>query len=183
LINPFGDLLLKTPRTSQPGSPELTPHKSEEKLCRIQQILVEETWLYKFSALRSKDGEQRPRAGHKLYYLAGGEFRAVTNKEHWELCAKLCTKLPEYEINLVSFPLAPQSQAPTAIPHLQRLYRTLAKQCQQQGSWITLMRDSAGGNNALVLGDYAASIFLKDQTANTESRNCPAQNIFVMSRH
>jgi acetyl esterase/lipase len=85
--------------------------------------------------------------------------------------------LPQYEINIVSFPLAPNNPAPTTIPHLQRLYRTLAEQPKREGWRITLMGDSSGANLALLLGIYSTSEFLNDNDAEV----CPLQNIMVMS--
>jgi acetyl esterase/lipase len=86
-------------------------------------------------------------------------------------------ELPQYEINIVSYPLAPSNPAPTTIPHLQRLYHTLAEQSKRERWRITLMGDSSGANLALLLGIYSASEFL---TGN-EAEVCPLQNIMVMS--
>lgn len=118
---------------------------------------MEETWIYTLLPLGSGGEKKKPGVPHKLYYFAGGGFRGPANKEHWALCAELCLKLPQYEINLVSYPLVPESPASTTIPNLENIYRTLAREAREQNFRITFMGDSAGGNIALVLGIFAAS--------------------------
>lgn len=135
----------------------MTPHKAAEKICHIEEALVEETWIYTLLPLGSGGEKKKPGVPHKLYYFAGGGFRGPANKEHWALCAELCLKLPQYEINLVSYPLVPESPASTTIPNLENIYRTLAREAREQNFRITFMGDSAGGNIALVLGIFAAS--------------------------
>jgi acetyl esterase/lipase len=114
---------------------------------------------------------------NNLYYFAGGGFRGAPTKEHWLLCAELCRSLPDYQVHLISYPLAPNNPASESIPHLEKLYRTLAKQSVEQRSRITLMGDSAGGNIALVLGLYAASEHLREGG----TRVCPVRSVFVIS--
>ena len=52
-------------------------------------------------------------------------------------------------VTLVSYPLAPKSPAPVTLPHLQRLYRQLLLEAQQQGRQLLLAGDSAGANITL----------------------------------
>jgi acetyl esterase/lipase len=178
IIKIVAALLVKPGSASSAGSPRLTPHKSAEKSCRIQESQVEETWIYTFSN-KNVENVEKPGAAHKLYYFAGGGFRQVAAKLQWILCAELCSKLPEYEINLVSYPLAPNSPASTSIPHLQRLYRMLSAQSRAQNFRITFMGDSAGGNLSLVLGIYAASEFLSGKPS--AGALCPVESILVIS--
>jgi acetyl esterase/lipase len=48
-------------------------------------------------------------------------------------------------INLVGYPRVPNNTAPTMLPRLQKLYRTLLLEAKERNSWITLMGDSAWG--------------------------------------
>jgi acetyl esterase/lipase len=178
IIKAVAAQLLKLGHAEPAGSPRLIPHKSAEKLCQIRESRIEETWIYTFSNKDAGEGEN-PRVVHKLYYFAGGGFRQVAGRLQWLVCVELSSKLPEYEINLVSYPLAPNNPASTSIPHLQRLYRTLAVQSKAQNFRITLMGDSAGGNLSLVLGIYAASEFLNGKTG--ERAICPVESILVIS--
>ena len=180
VLKPFASLILKPPQTTHSGSPRLTPHKTAEKTCRIEETSVEDMWIYTLLPLNSEGEKRRSGVPHKLYYFAGGGFRGPANKEHWALCAELCSKLPQYEINLVSYPLVPESPASTTIPLLENVYRNLALQSKEQNFRITFMGDSAGGNVALVLGIYAASEFVRGATDSTQGSVCPVENIFAI---
>jgi len=180
VLKPFASLILKPPQTTYSGSPRLTPHKTAEKTCRIEETSVEDIWIYTLLPLDSGGEKRRTGIPHKLYYFAGGGFRGPANKEHWALCSEICSKLPQYEINLVSYPLVPESPASTTIPHLENVYRNLAQQSQEQNFRITFMGDSAGGNVALVLGIYAASEYLRGATDGTQGSICPVENIFAI---
>lgn len=167
------------PKPPQPeGSPLLVLHKSAEKICHIHKAQIEGIWIYIFSNPSSKKNTDEP--NHNLFYFAGGGFRDPASKEHWLLCAEMCLKLPQYVINLVSYPLAPNNTAQTTLPRLQTMYRTLLTEARERKSWITFMGDSAGGNIALVLGIFAASLFLENATSTTEEV-CPLRNIFAIS--
>lgn len=173
IIKPFASLILRPGDNEPRGSPRLTPHKHAKKICKIRESQTVDTWLYTFE--NPVESQPRARAAHKLYYFAGGGFRGVPEKEHWLLCAELGMKLPEYEINLVSYPLAPNSPASHSLPHLERLYDALAQQSKDQNFRITLFGDSSGGNIVLVLGLYAASKYLKDPLGP-----CPVESIMAM---
>lgn len=160
IISLFSSMILK-PGDAQPtGSPRLTIPDAAYKECRICEYQVEETWIYRLSKKEESEESQKP-SRHKLYFFAGGGFRGVPTKEHWLLCSEFCSKLSEYEVNLVSYPLAPNSPAPVSIAHLQKLYQTLALQAKEN-SRITLVGDSAGGNIALILGIFGASEYLRN---------------------
>lgn len=180
LLKPFASLILKPQETNYTGSPRLTPHKSAEKICHVEEKLVDEMRIYTLFPLGDRGENRRPDVPHKLYYFAGGGFRGPANKEHWALCAELCSKLPQYEINLVSYPLVPESPASTTIPHLENVYRTLARESREQNFRMTFMGDSAGGNIALVLGIYAASEFLREYADSAQGSVCPVENILAI---
>jgi acetyl esterase/lipase len=180
LLKPFASLILKPPHTTYTGSPRLTPPKAAEKICHVEEKLVEEMRIYVLSPLGDRGEEKRPDVPHKLYYFAGGGFRGPANKGHWALCAELCLKLPQYEINLVSYPLVPESPASTTIPHLENVYRALAQRSREQKFRMTFMGDSAGGNIALVLGIYAAAEYLRESAENTQGSVCPVENVLAI---
>jgi len=92
----------------------------------------------------------------------------------------MCMQLPSYSINLVSYPLVPNSPASHSIPHLERLYQNLEREAESSDCSITLMGDSAGGNIVLVLGIYAATRWLAAKQAGEGKKICPVQNIFAI---
>jgi hypothetical protein len=60
LLKPFASLILKPPKTTHSGSPRLTPHKAAEKKCLIEEISVNETWIYTLLPLDSGGEVGRP---------------------------------------------------------------------------------------------------------------------------
>jgi acetyl esterase/lipase len=139
----------------------------------VEESTVAETWTSKFS---NKAAEKQSTT-HKLYCFAGGGFRAGPPKEHWVLCAELCLELPQYEISIVSYPPAPNNPAPTTIPHLQRLYHTLADQSKHEGWRITLMGNSSGEISRCYWAYTRRPNFLTGNDAEVR----PLKNIMVMS--
>lgn len=137
-------------------SPQLTPHHSSHssRVCNIKEINIEDTWIYSFSL----PSNPVPKKNHKIYYFAARGFRGAPTNEHWGLCSELCNQLPHYEINLVSYPLVPNSPAAHSLPHLEKLCQRLEKDALDEGFKIMLMGDSAGGNIVLVLGIYAQHV-------------------------
>jgi len=172
IVSPFSSLILKPGDSKGSGSPPLTPHKNAQKICTIKEWQICDTYMYTFKHPSKPDAKSK----HRILYFAGGGFRGVPEKEHWILCADLAVLLPEYEITLVSYPLVPNSPASKALPHIERLYDTLAKQSLEEDYRITLFGDSSGGNIALVLGLYAAEQYLK----NPSSGPCPVGAIMAM---
>ncbi|KAH7305609.1 Alpha/Beta hydrolase protein [Rhexocercosporidium sp. MPI-PUGE-AT-0058] len=153
IVSPFSSLILKPGDAQPPGSPQLTPPKNVQGTCSIGESNIANTWLYTFNGPYKSDVQVK----HRIYYFAGGGFRGVPEKEHWKLCADLCTMLPEYEISL-------------------RLYDALAEQSRRENFRITLFGDSSGGNIAIVLGLYAASEYLKDIPGGP----CPVETVMAM---
>jgi acetyl esterase/lipase len=170
-------MILKAGEPLPAGSPKLKPHYTSHgsRICEIKETFIADTWIYSYSCLTS---ELNTAKKHKIYYFSGGGFRGGPTKEHWTLCAELCTQLPDHEVNLVSYPLVPNSPAASSLPHLERLYEALKLEALEQGSWITLMGDSAGGNIVLVLGVYAATKWLED--AANKDRLCPVRCVFAI---
>lgn len=88
-------------------------------------------------------------------------------------------QLPSYSINLVSYPLVPNSPASHSIPHLERFYQKIAREAESENCFLTLMGDSAGGNIVLVLGIYAARRWLEEK-GNGGGGDCVVRNIFAI---
>ena len=163
VIKLFSYLILKPGDAEPAGSPQLSPPSSASKGCSISEYQVEGIWLYRFSKTEDTEQSQNSRKpSHRLFYFAGGGFRGKPEKEHWLLCSEICSSLPEYEVNLVSYPLAPKSPAHESFAHLQKLFRALEVQAREQTSRITLIGDSAGGNIAILLGIFGAMEFLQN---------------------
>ncbi|TVY73164.1 Esterase [Lachnellula suecica] len=159
VIKSISSFILREKSPHPEGSPPLTPPKSAEKVCRISKAQIEDIWIYTFADPARKDSKE---AKCNLYYFAGGGFSGPATKEHWMFCAAMCLKLPEYNINLVSYPLAPNNTAPRTLPLLQKLYKALLVKANEEGTTISFMGDSAGANLALVLGIDAATACLKN---------------------
>lgn len=140
--------------------------------CQVTELQVEDTWIYSFSSTSAEPTKKL----HKIFYFAGGGFRGVPTKQHWALCAEFSRQLPEYEINLVSYPLVPNTPATEAIPHLECLYRRWEHDAKEEGWTMTLMGDSSGGNIALVLGIYGATRWLADP----KTPKCAVESIFAV---
>lgn len=92
------------------------------------------------------------------------------SSEHWAFLAEMTTKLPDIAISLVSYPLAPNSPAPIAIPQLMKLYRTLMKQAHEAGEEVIMGGDSAGGNVVLSL---VTNSLLEDAQSDSRDAPCP----------
>lgn len=170
ILKPVGPLILKAGNPQPPGSPRITPPTKADKKCTIEESQIDGVWMYTLF----RNNEERKPVTHKLLYFAGGGFRGPATKEHWSLCAQLAIELPDYEISLVSYPLAPVNTAPKSLPHLYKLYKTVAAQARAEGFRITLMGDSSGGNIALELGLHCASEFLQEQEDGVEGL-CPVE--------
>ncbi|KAH9217430.1 alpha/beta hydrolase fold-domain-containing protein, partial [Leptodontidium sp. 2 PMI_412] len=176
IISPFSSLILKPGGPQPPRSPQLTPPKNPQSTSSVEESQIADTWQYTFKTPSKSDVQSKKT--HRIYYFAGGGFRGVPEKEHWKLCADLCVLLPEYEISLISYPLALNSPASKALPHLERFYDTLAERPRQENFRITLFGDSCGGNIAIVLGLYAASEYLK--VKDTSNGFCPVETVMAM---
>ena len=79
------------------------------------------------------------------------------SSQHWNLCAELARKLPNISVSVVSYPLAPNSPAPSSLPQIMRLYKRLLKDAEEAGEGIILAGDSSGGNIVLCIALSALS--------------------------
>lgn len=70
---------------------------------------------------------------------------------HWKFFQAMLKSLPDTTITIISYPLAPNSPAPIAIPQLLKLYNTLLTESNERQETVTLAGDSAGGNIVLCL--------------------------------
>lgn len=70
---------------------------------------------------------------------------------HISICAELATKLDDTTVSLVSYPLAPNSPAPTTVPQLLKLYHALLAESAAAKEKVVFVGDSAGGNLCLTL--------------------------------
>lgn len=181
LLRPVGRKVAKPSEPGPDGSPKLTPHKKVEQKCEVKESQIADTWIYTLSpGGDSGDSGSSRSFAHKLYYFAGGGFRDVPSKEHWLLLAEMACQLAEYEVVVVSYPLAPKCKAPISIPHMEKFYQAIVADSRAQDFRITLMGDSSGGNIALVLGLYGASEFLQESAEKTNAV-CPVETVFAMS--
>jgi len=152
LIKPFNARLVKPSKEYPAGSPQLDPHKKAKKRCDITERQVDDIYLYDMVANSSQqDVKVEKNSRKRLYYFAGGGWQMPASSEHWVLCAEMANQLPNTTVTVVSYPLAPNSAAPVAIPMLMKLYDTLLRQAEEAGETVILAGDSAGGNIVLCL--------------------------------
>ncbi|PMD21334.1 hypothetical protein NA56DRAFT_703510 [Hyaloscypha hepaticicola] len=157
--------------TETTGPPSTPPHKLSSyylppSFSKLNKQL--ETWIYTLLPLGLGGEERRPGVTHRLIYFAYGIFHGPPNKEHWTLRAELDLKLPQYEINVWSYPQVPERSASTTIPHLENAYRMLARTAKGKRIQITFMGES-GGNIALVLVICAVSEVWRGQSEGEDS--------------
>lgn len=160
LIKPFGSILVSNDTEFPAGSPSLTPHKRATKRCDIHERKVEDIYLYDVLPKNVKTGTTKERAGpeskvkrQRIFYYAGGGWQTPANSEHWFFVAELAQQLHQYgyAVTLVSYPLAPNSAAPTSFPAILKQYRTLMATAEKEDEDVILAGDSAGGNIVLAL--------------------------------
>ncbi|KAH8765679.1 hypothetical protein BGZ57DRAFT_538606 [Hyaloscypha finlandica] len=141
LLKPFASPIPKPPQITYKGSLRLSPHKTAEKVCRVEETLVDETRIFTLLSNSSEGEKQRPVVPHKFYCFAGGGFHGPANKEHWAPSAELCSKPPQYEINLVSYPLVPVSPDLQKFPIWTMYTKPLHKRRESKifvcHSWVT----------------------------------------------
>ena len=140
------------PGKSRPGgSPRLHPPSLR---CNVTESKVKDIYVYDFRPWSFRENANTSTRRQQLLYFAGGGFKSPASKEHWKLCAELSTVLQsDYRVKLVSYPLAPNTPAPVALPML----RSLLEEMLRDGD-LTLMGDSAGGNVVLTLAMWWASL-------------------------
>jgi acetyl esterase/lipase len=132
----------------QDGSIVLEPPQSKLRGCTLSQRTIEDIYLYDIIS----SPKSLPEKGKKrIYYFAGGSWQKAPSGQHWSMCAKLATEMPDTIVTMVSPPLAPNNPAPSSFPWLLRLYRTLLAAAQEAGDEVILAGDSSGANIILCL--------------------------------
>lgn len=159
ILRPFNASLVKPRGEAPPGSQKLEPHKKVKKRCDSTERQVEGMWVYDMVAKGSSTEKQRTK---RIYYFAGGGWQSPPSSEHWVMCAEMANKLPDTTVSIVSYPLAPHSAAPVAIPQLMTWYHTALRQAEDAGERVIFAGDSAGGNIILCL---VLSALLEDPNA------------------
>ncbi|KAI0127083.1 Alpha/Beta hydrolase protein [Xylariales sp. AK1849] len=158
IIKPFRPRLVKPGKPLPAGSPRLEDHPRAKNKCKIIERRHEESgvWLYDVRP-DSPATIAITRASSTIYYFAGGAFQSPPSGEHWSFVSKLTSELwSQYNVTLVSYPLAPNSPASDSLPLLRRLLTSVITEAASNGERLTLMGDSAGGNVALSLGFWWA---------------------------
>ena len=153
IINLIKSQLVKKGEDFPPGSPQLDINKSAKKYCEVQERKVDDIYIYDLTAREpAPDHESaETRQRKRIYYYAGGGWRAPCSSDHWSLCTELARRIPNATVSIVSYPLAPKSPASKCFPQLMRLQHTLLEQAEQAKETFILAGDSAGGNIILCL--------------------------------
>ncbi|KIW07436.1 uncharacterized protein PV09_02276 [Verruconis gallopava] len=141
-------------KTYPVGSAQLKPPSSTRKMCNVNQRRVEDVWMYDLTLKYERSKVKKKEKGktvHRIYYWAGGGWQSPPGTSHWRFLTALLNELPQATITLISYPLAPNSPAPTAFPHLLRLYNAIMKESAEKGEIVTLGGDSSGGEIVLCI--------------------------------
>jgi hypothetical protein len=165
--NPFASLILKAPQAAYTGSTtsasrDHMPHRKNHSWTRPGYT------HYCPSVQEARKEVGRPT---QVNLLCIGDIPQPANKECRTLRAELDLKLPQYEMNVLNYPQVLERSASTTIPHLENVYRILARKVKGKCIQIPFMGDS-GGNTALVL-----VIFALRSLARTV-REWPAKHLF-----
>ncbi|KAF7513367.1 hypothetical protein GJ744_009788 [Endocarpon pusillum] len=164
LIKPFRPHLVQPGKPLPAGSQKLEVPKSIQSDHQVKEYCIENVWIYdislKYAAEESAPttNNRRDPKHHRLLYFAGGAFQSPPSNDHWKFLSKLVKELhPTYAVTVVSYPLAPNSPAPSSLPVLERLLRAILQQAAQDSVPITLAGDSSGGNIAISVALKAVS--------------------------
>ncbi|KAK3707317.1 hypothetical protein LTR37_012161 [Vermiconidia calcicola] len=136
LIKPFNTRLIQPKEDLPAGSNPLEIHRKAKKSCDVQERV---------------NGSVRNKKRKRLYYFAGGAWSMPPSSEHWALCVEFVKQLPDTTVSIVSYPLAPNSPAPKALPQLMVMYKSIMRDAQGAGEEVLFVGDSAGGNVILCL--------------------------------
>ena len=151
----FNGSLVKPKKQHPAGSPKLDVPGSARKHCTVNERTVDEINIYDLVAKRGVNVQDEPRkeglSTRRIYYFGGGGWQMPPSGEHWKLVTEMATKLNNTAVSLVSYPLAPHSAAPIAIPMLLTLFGTLMREAKAAGDEVVLAGDSAGANVVLCL--------------------------------
>ncbi|EMC93887.1 hypothetical protein BAUCODRAFT_74858 [Baudoinia panamericana UAMH 10762] len=152
-VKPFNSQLTKVRKEYPAGSNQLEVPKKVRKKCDVRERMIEGIRVYDIIP-RNAEGRPVPteKKGRKrVYWFAGGGWQMPPSSEHWALFEAIARRLPDTTFSAVSYPLAPNSAAPVALPELSRFYRRLLQDAEEAGDKVILGGDSAGGNIMLSL--------------------------------
>ncbi|GAB7342905.1 hypothetical protein MBLNU457_g1018t1 [Dothideomycetes sp. NU457] len=150
LIKPFKPKLVSSSEVYPPGSQRLTPHGRARKLCDISERQASGIYVYDMQA-KSSNASGTAKITRRIYYFAGGGWKAPPSPQHWKFCAEICEKLSDTAVTVVSCPLAPHCPAATTMPILERFCSTEVKESRARDESVVLGGDSSGGNLVLCL--------------------------------
>lgn len=172
MVKPVRPRLVKPKKVFPPGSPRLgkSDYKNIILKASVSERQEEGIWIYdvvaKTSAHSTKGGVRK-----RIYYFAGGGWQMPPSGQHWKLCAEIAKQVPGSVVSVVSYPLAPKSAAPAALPQLLQLYDTVLRKATDENESVTFAGDSSGGNIALSL--------VLTALAKNESALCPESILAV----
>jgi acetyl esterase/lipase len=129
------------------GSLVLDPPKSKLRKCTLSKRTVCDVHIYDIISPEHSAATGKKR----ILYFAGGSWQMGPSGQHWAMCSKLATEMPDAIVSMVSTPLAPNNPAPSSFPWCLKLYRALMAEAQEAGGRIILAGDSSGANIALCL--------------------------------
>ncbi|KAF2170800.1 hypothetical protein M409DRAFT_51056 [Zasmidium cellare ATCC 36951] len=177
IIRPLKGRVVKLQDPLPAGSPKLEASKRALKKVDVHERIVEDIRVYDLRPKRSRTRKEEKRqvVKKRIYYFCGGGWRSPATGEHWALLTEMASQLPDTQVSLVSYPLAPKSPAPQTFPKLMRLYREVMRKAHEAGEEVILAGDSAGGNIVLSI---IVSALLEDAEKG-EELPC-AKAIFAM---
>jgi acetyl esterase/lipase len=129
------------------GSLVLDPSKSKLQKCTLSERTICDVHIYDIIPPNQSSTTSKKR----ILYFAGGSWQQGPSGQHWTMCSKLATEMPDTIISMVSIPLAPNNPASSSFPWCLKLYRALMSEAQAAGQNIILAGDSSGANIALCL--------------------------------
>jgi len=149
-MKPFAERLV-TPSEVQPaGSPELTPPSGVSSSCIVEHRVVADINVYDITSRHPSTAEVKQK---RIFYFCGGGWSGLPTPDHWKMCAHFVQELNRKHgvavVSLVSYPLAPNTPAPVALPMLQKWYHEVFSIHANED--IIFAGDSSGGNIALAL--------------------------------
>ena len=147
LVKPFKPKLVSSSEVYPAGSQKLTPHAKARKLCTITERQIADIYVYDMESTDSSPEKIKRR----IYYFAGGGWKAPPSPQHWKFCAEICQKMSDTAVTVVSSPLAPHCPAATTIPLLKTFYHVALAISEERGEATILGGDSSGGNLVLCL--------------------------------
>tara|TARA_R110002003_G_scaffold145_11_gene13444 strand:+ start:30072 stop:31097 length:1026 start_codon:yes stop_codon:yes gene_type:complete len=147
LVRRFRKQINSGEHNHEDGSVRLEPPKSKLRDCTISERTVCDIHIYDIMSPKKVSEQKRKR----IYYFAGGSWQMEPSGQHWSVCAKLATEIPNTIVSMVSMPIAPNNPAPSSFPWCLKLYRTLMAEAQDAGDKVILAGDSSGANVVLCL--------------------------------